>query len=130
MSTSCSLLRTAFPTHPLQRSGAELAGAPEVPAAVRGGAGGCWNPIAQPGTVTTAGPALLLCHGRPRSRGKELGVPPCVLGSWGCSSAHLTAAPEPSPGWLGLAVLTTGWESNREPFAGAEGEGGGVCPAE
>lgn len=37
--------------------------------------------------------------------------------------------PRAFPGLAGLAVLTTGWESNREPFGGAEGEGGGVCPA-
>lgn len=86
MSTSCSLLRTAFPTHPLRWSGAELAGAP-----VRSclGAERCWGGDARARFSRPLRPVPLYSFATGRSRRSPRRVP----GSWGWSSPLRHPAP-------------------------------------
>lgn len=103
MSTSCSLLRTAFPTHPLQRSGAELAGAPAVPAAVRGGAGGAGTPLPSRAQSPQPVPLCSFATGTPAAVGRSRGHPHVSWGA-GAAPAPTSLLPRSLPragwGWL------------------------------
>lgn len=141
MSTSCSLLRTVFPTHLLRWSGAELARAP-----VRSccGVGRCQGDtracFSQPGTASALVPLCSFATDTCTALGRSWRSPrsPCrVPGSWGCSSPPCcrSSSPTPSapgafPGLAGCVWLCSGstrpaGKPTVTALGGIEGERGG-----